>query len=235
MHYMPQSAIFLLLLSACSACTTAGSADGKAPKEAGGIAQGPKADDAPKAASVRVVTQERAGRALEILDEHGNVLATFVPEDFTQRLLVPDIANNSSELIAQDVPGSDVLTASLEPSTRQVLVGVRGFLYAEVSTDLVFVLELGTEENAKASAKILPVYLDGPEAADDGPAPRPQLDVSRVSFGAARTIEIEVADASGGTGKLLYSESRVPASCAWQGGESPRCPKGLRPKGLLPK
>lgn len=167
-------------------------------------------------------------RIAEILDTNGAVVETLVPSEFSQTLEIPDIENNSSEMVEQKVSGTDIVAAGLEESTGRILIAVRGFIYAEVSTDLVFLLEPdspggGTDD----PGAIEPVYFDGPDAAAGETAPRPHLDVSRVSFGRAGHLIIETADASGGSSRLVYNAERVPESCTWKGGESRRCPKGV--------
>jgi hypothetical protein len=179
--------------------------------------------------SARIVDRAGMGRAAEILDEAGTVIETLAPEDFSQTLRVPDIANNTSEMISQNVPGTDIVAVSVQPATGRILLAVRGFLYAEVSTDLVFLLQ-PTQGGARVLASAEPIYFDGPNAGDDDQGPRTHLDVSRVSFDGEGLLQIETSDASGGTCQLVYDGAGVPKSCSWSAGESRRCPEGVIPK-----
>lgn len=258
---IPQASALALLLCAVSACdpatrpaasknpattnpTTTNPADTNAastnpktaPADTSGSSDANTAQATPKAHSAQLVERPRAGRAANILDAKGTVIATLVPEDFSQVLSVPDIANNTSEMINQRVSGTDVVAVSVEDGTGRILLGVRGFIYAEVSTDLVFLLQQRDEKApapsgpASSAWAILPVYFDGPSAPDQKGGVRPHLDVTRVSFKEGGRLVIETSDASGGSSELVYDANRTPQSCSWSAGESRRCPSGLSPQ-----
>lgn len=184
-----------------------------------------------KARTARLLDRDRAGRAAEILDESGAVIETLVPESFAQVLLVPDIANNSSNMISLRVPGTDIVAVSVEPETGRILLAVRGFIYAEVSTDLVFLLEPKEPGEAPRTASTyVPVYFDGPSRAGQNEASRPHFDVTQVTFLEGGQLQIDTSDASGGSSELVYDAARMPQSCKWSGGESRRCPRGIDPQ-----
>lgn len=246
MTHLPLGTILFFLLPSVSACVAGGppslgaavSTQGPPTKRAAQKATVPTSQEhgtAPynsaqpsrtaRPATVRLVSRAQAGRAAEILDGRGVLIQTFFPEEFSQVLVVPDIAGNSSKLIPLRVPGTDMVAASVEEGTGRVLLAVRGFLYAEVSTDLVFVLVPASSEGEEPFT-ILPVYFDGPQASQEEQGARPHLDISRAAFGAGGTLELETADASGGASKLVYNSDRTPKSCVWQSGESQRCPRG---------
>jgi hypothetical protein len=186
-------------------------------------------DDRRTTLTARLVERPGAGRAAEIVDTAGTVIETLAPENFSQTLRVPDIANNSSQMISQNVTGTDIVAVSIQPGTGRTLLAVRGFLYAEVSTDLVFRLQ-PSRSGTRTPESVEPVYFDGPYPRDDGLGPRPHLDVSRVSFDEEGHLRIETSDASGGACQLVYDRAKVPQSCTWNAGESRRCPEGVTPK-----
>lgn len=189
----------------------------------------------PRAYSAKLVERPKAGRAAEILDSKGDSVATLVPGDFAQLLKVPDIANNSEKMIAQRVAGTDIVAVSVEENTGRILLAVRGFIYAEVSTDLVFLLHQKDKSEApspspSAAWTIEPVYFDGPSAEKSSDGARPHLDVARVSFLQGGSLVIETSDASGGSSKLVYKKDRTAQNCTWTRGESRRCPSGIAPQ-----
>lgn len=179
----------------------------------------------------RLSERARAGRAAEILNESGAVIETLVPESFAQMLVVPDIANNSSNMISLRVPGTDIVAASVDPETGRILLAVRGFIYAEVSTDLVFLLEPKEPgETPRSTSTIIPVYFDGTSAEGQSGAFRPHFDVTQVTFLEGGRLQIDTSDASGGSCQLVYSGDGIPQSCKWTSGESRRCPRDIDPQ-----
>jgi hypothetical protein len=196
------------------------------------------ADDAETAAaslsssavqSARVVTSSNGARRLELVGPSGDKVATYYPGFFTAQLVVPDVAGNSPEMIAARVQGSDVLAAAMNPRTGVVAVAVRGFIYAETSTDMVFLFDTRGARFA-ASPYATPTFLpfDGRDAygrlATNGEPTRPFLDVGSLEFDAAGRLVVRCADASGGAGVLRYAPDLTAVDCAWSGGEAARCP-----------
>lgn len=180
-------------------------------------------------AGVRVVASASGARRLELADARGVKVATYYPGFFTARLLVPDVAGNTGALVVDRVQGSDVLSAALNPRTGVVAVVVRGFLYAETSTDMIFLFATRGAAFA-ADPYATPTFLpfDG-RAADGAMASswdgvRPFVDVTSVSYDAAGRLVVGVADASGGVGTIRYAPDLRVVDCVITGGEGARCP-----------
>jgi len=159
-------------------------------------------------------------------------VATFYPGFFTQKLWVPDVEGNSGGLVEATVTGSDVLDAKVDAGSGRVLVAVRGFIYAEVSTDLLFLIETNDPSSKPSDPKnIRAVYFDGPthlrpNADKSKSARRSFHDITEVGFGKNGELLVTISDASGGTCQLTYSSEAIPLSCRWSGGESRLCPHG---------
>lgn len=180
-------------------------------------------------AGARVVPSASGARRLELVDARGAKLATYYPGFFTARLLVPDVAGNTGRLVIDRVQGSDVLSAAFNPRTGVVAVAVRGFLYAETSTDMVFLFATrGAVFVADPYAS--PTFLPFEGRAADGTLAsswdgvRPFLDVTSVAYDAAGRLLVGVADASGGVGAIRYAPDLRVIDCAITGGEGARCP-----------
>jgi hypothetical protein len=179
-----------------------------------------------------VVASSTGVRRLELVDARGRKVATYYPGFFNATLLVPDVAGNTGNIIADRVRGTDVLSASLNPRTGMVAVAVRGFIYAETSSDMIFVLDTRSAAfaaNPYRSPAFLPFdgrAADGTIATNAEPT-RPFLDIQSVAYDAAGRIVVKTADASGGLGTIAYLPSFKATSCTWVGGEGRRCPAGL--------
>lgn len=181
---------------------------------------------------VRIITSTNQARRLELVRSTGELVARFYPGFFNQTVLVPDVEGNTGQLVARSVAGTDVLAASLDPESGRVLVAVRGFIYAEVSTDLVFVIDATRAEDPPDPSTAKPLFYDGPNVvAEAGEGRergrRPFRDVTEVGFAADGRMLITLADASGGTCHLEYDAAFRPLVCRWEGGESRKCPEGL--------
>jgi hypothetical protein len=193
----------------------------------------PKKEEARSVAEAQIVVSSNQARRLELKDAGKKTIATFYPGFFTQKLWVPDVEGNSGGLIEATVTGSDVLAAKVDPSSGRVLVAVRGFIYAEVSTDLLFVIETNDPASKPTDQKnIHPVYFDGPthlrpNVDNSKSARRSFHDITEVGFGEAGELLVVINDASGGTCQLTYNREAAPLSCRWSGGESRICPHGL--------
>lgn len=180
----------------------------------------------------RLVTSSNLARRLELTRADGTVATRFYPGFFNQVLLVPDVEGNSGRLIARSVAGSDVLAAAFDPKSRRVLVAIRGFIYAEVSTDLVFVIDANQPQSPPDPASAQPLFYDGPDVIAE-PAPgrergrRAFNDVADVGFAEGGRLRITLSDASGGVCRLEYDAALRPLRCSWEGGESRKCPAGL--------
>jgi hypothetical protein len=181
---------------------------------------------------VRLVTSSNQARRLELVRANGSVVTRFYPGFFNQTLLVPDVEGNSGRLVERSVAGTDVLAASFHPESRRVLVAVRGFIYAEVSTDLVFVIDANQVADPPDPATVRPLFFDGPEvmaeATEFGERGRRAFtDVTDVGFGEGGRALLTTADASGGVCHLEYDAALRPLRCTWEGGESRKCPAVL--------
>jgi hypothetical protein len=162
----------------------------------------------------------------------GELVARFYPGFFNQTLLVPDVEANTGHLVARNVAGTDVLVASLDRDTGRVLVAVRGFIYAEVSTDLVYVIDAKQAQEPPDPSTVQPLFYDGPDVVAEAAEGRERgrrafRDVTEVGFAADGRLLITLADASGGTCHLEYDAAFRPLVCRWEGGESRKCPEGL--------
>jgi hypothetical protein len=196
----------------------------------------PSSASAPAPASdpieVRLVTSTNQARRLELVRRDGELVARFYPGFFNQTLLVPDVEGNSGRLVSRKVAGSDVLAASLERESGRVLVAVRGFIYAETSTDLVFVIAAKQAKDPPDPSTVQPLFYDGPdvlaEAAEGRERGRRAVhDVTEVGFAEDGRLLLTLADASGGVCHLEYDAALRPLACRWEGGESRKCPEGL--------
>lgn len=181
---------------------------------------------------VRVVTSANNARRLELVGGDGELAARFYPGFFNQALLVPDVEGNSGRMVERRVAGSDVLAASLDRESGRVLVAVRGFIYAETSTDLVFVIDAKQVKGPPDPSTVQPLFYDGPdvlaEAADGRERGRRAFhDVTEVGFAEDGRLLLTLADASGGVCQLEYDAALRPLACRWEGGESRKCPAGL--------
>lgn len=196
-------------------------------------AAGPKEGEARAKVEAHIVVSNNQARRLELKKADGTSIATFYPGFFTQKLWVPDVEGNSGGLIDATVTGSDVLAAKVDESSGRVLVAVRGFIYAEVSTDLLFVIETSDPASKPTDQKnIRAVYFDGPTRLTpnaDGSlsARRSFRDITEVGFGKNGELLVTISDASGGTCQLTYSSETTPLSCRWSEGESRLCPHDL--------
>jgi len=182
-------------------------------------------------AGARVVPSSNGARRLELLGPTGAVVASYYPGFFTASLLVPDVAGNTNGIVTARVGGTDILASAFNPRTGVVAVAVRGFIYAETSTDMVFAFNTRSEafaRNRYASPTFLP--FDGRRAdgtiATNADATRPFLDIKAagLSYDPAGRLLVLLADASGGTATVRYAPDLRAVGCVWAGGESRRCP-----------
>lgn len=223
---------FLILALLAAACRPAD----PAPRTVEGTTPVPSSTSAPASSSdpveVRLVTSSNQARRLELVRADGTVLARFYPGFFNQTLLVPDVEGNSGRLVERSVPGTDVLVASVDRESGRVLVAVRGFIYAEVSTDLVFVIDAKHVQDPPDPATAQPLFYDGPELMAEANefaerGRRAFTDVTEVGFGEGGRALLTLADASGGVCHLEYDAALRPLRCSWEGGESRKCPAVL--------
>ncbi|MEZ4261868.1 MAG: hypothetical protein R3B36_22495 [Polyangiaceae bacterium] len=211
-----------LVLSACAIDANAPTTADETESTSASLATGP-------VTAARVVTSSYGARRLELVGADGARVATYYPGFFTAQLIVPDVAGNSPEMIAARVQGTDVLAAAMNPRTGVVAVAVRGFIYAETSTDMIFLFDTRGARFA-ASPYATPTFLpfDGRDAfgklATNGEPTRPFLDVASLEYDAAGRLVVRAADASGGAGVLRYAPDLTAVDCSWSGGEAARCP-----------
>lgn len=182
----------------------------------------------------RLVASANGARRLELVRAGGTLATRFFPGFFNQSLLVPDVEGNTGGLVVRNVAGTDVLAASVHAETERVLVAVRGFIYAEVSTDLVFLIEAREPRSPPDPDSVQPVFYDGPEVVAEAAEGRERgrrafRDVTQVAFAENGRLLVTLADASGGVCHLEYDATLQPVRCSWVGGESRKCPAGVVP------
>ncbi len=182
----------------------------------------------------RIVARTPSARVLELFDASGRVVASYYPGFFTARQSVPDVAGNTGGEIAQKNRGTYFLAATMNPRTGVVGVAVRSFIYAEVSFEMVYLLNtqsraFRSDPYASSAATLLP--FDGRSAdgrmlgADD--VTRPFLDIvaGGLAYDSAGRLTVRTSDASGANGTIVYNPSLTVASCKFVGGEGRRCPR----------
>jgi hypothetical protein len=186
-------------------------------------------------ATARIVRRSATARVLELVDGAGRVVATYYPGFFVATQLVPDIAGNTGEIIAERNRGTWLLAATVNPRTGVVAVAVRSFIYAETSFDMVYRFDTRSaafRANPYGSASASLVPFDGRQGgvvATANVPTRPFLDIEAggLSYDSAGRLIVRVADASGGRGPIAYNPDLTPVSCVIVGGEGRRCPLGL--------
>jgi hypothetical protein len=184
----------------------------------------------------RIRERSSTARVLELLASDGHVVATYYPGFFNATQLVPD--PDSGALSGRRVPGTWFLGAALDAASGRVAVAVRGFVYAETSFDLVYLIDTrstGFGQDPYADGAFTSLPFDGRK--NDGSMPsattsvRPWLDIvpESVDFDAVGRLHLGVADASGATGEYAYAPDLRVDTCTWHYSESPaRCPDPAR-------
>jgi hypothetical protein len=161
------------------------------------------------------------------------VVATYYPGFFNASELVPDL--DTGEQVSRQVTGTWFLGTALDARTGRVAVAVRGFVYAETSFDLVYLIDtrsLSFAQDPYASASFTALPFDGRR--NDGALAgggRPWLDLvpDGVHFDEAGILQLAAADASGATSELAYAPDLHAYRCTWVYSESPaRCPDPSR-------
>jgi hypothetical protein len=185
---------------------------------------------------VRIVQKSPTARVLELVDGAGKVVATYYPGFFTARQIVPDI--DTGEPSSLNVKGTWFLGAAMNGNTGVVAVAVRGFIYAEVSFDLVYLIDtrgVAFSQNPYGAGAFTYLPFDGRR--NDGALPpssvatRPWLDLvpQTVTFDAAGRLHLSMSDAAGSQAELVYSPDLSVHQCLWTYAfENPRCPQPAR-------
>jgi hypothetical protein len=184
----------------------------------------------------RITQLTEAARVLQLVDAEDRVVATYYPGFFNATVVVPDV--DTGEPSSRGVPGSWFHGVAFDAASGRVAVAIRGFVYAETSFDLVYLIDTraaGFSADPYAGPAFTYLPFDGRR--NDGvlPSPsvatRPWLDLvpETVSFDAFGRLHLETADASGSTSELIYAADLTIDTCAWHfAGSSARCPDPTR-------
>jgi hypothetical protein len=186
--------------------------------------------------AARITQRSETARVLELVDAAGNIVGAYYPGFFNATQIVPDPDTGMESMTR--VQGSWFHGAALDAASGRVAVAVRGFVFAETSFDLVYVIDTRStaflaDPYANAAFTYLP--FDGRRA--DGVLPssttptRPWLDIipEGIRFDDGGRLSVEIADAAGSTAEFAYAEDLTADTCTWRFSfASARCPDPSR-------
>ena len=147
------------------------------------------------------ITAVTNGKTLTITQGEESIILDA--RSFIQNLSTPDVNDMSLPTIVEEVPGTWFKGADVNQRTGKIAVAVRGFLYAETSYDMVFVLDSAD----------LPSRTYVPFGGAGAEATLPHRDVSAITYDDAGIINITTRHMDGFRATIRYNPDLSLRSC----------------------
>lgn len=125
----------------------------------------------------------------------GDETTVLDASSFIHDLSVPDVEANTTDMIILPVAGKRFLGASVNPRTGKIAVAVRGFIYAETSFDMIFVLD------SQDLTEMTYLPFGGAGASDN----EPHTDVAYINYDDSGIINVQTRHPSSVSAKILYN------------------------------